>query len=40
MHSKDAIGMTNSVDPDQTALSKEVWSESTRFAQPVCPILN
>ena len=32
MHSKDADGIANSVDPDQTALGA-VWSESTLFAQ-------
>ena len=31
MHPKDADGMANSVDPDQTAPS--VWSGSTLFAQ-------
>ena len=30
---KDADGMANSVDPDQTALSGTVWSGSTLFAQ-------
>ena len=31
MHPKDADGMANSVDLDQTALA--VWSGSTLFAQ-------
>ena len=36
MHLKDADGMENSVDPDQTALSEAVWPGSTLFAQ-TCP---
>ena len=28
-------GVANSVDPDQTAHSGEVWSESTFFAYPI-----
>ena len=31
--SKDADGMANSVDPDQTAPSGAVWSRSTLLAQ-------
>ena len=30
---KDADGMANNVDPDQTATLEAVWSGSTRFAQ-------
>ena len=33
MHPKDADGMANSVDPDQTASSEAVWSWSTLFAE-------
>ena len=33
MHPKDADGMTNSVDFDQTASLGALWSESTLFAQ-------
>ena len=33
MHPKDADGMANSVDPDQTAPLGAVWSESTMFPQ-------
>ena len=33
MHPKDADGMANSVDHDQTASSEAVWSWSTLFAQ-------
>ena len=33
MSSKDAAGMANSVDPDQTAPLGAVWSGSTLFAQ-------
>ena len=33
MHSKDAEGIANSVDPDQTAPLGAVWSGSTLFAQ-------
>ena len=29
--------MADSVDPDQTAPQGAIWSESTLFAQPVCP---
>ena len=32
MHPKDADGMANSVDPDQTASSEAVWSWSALFA--------
>ena len=32
MHPKDADGMVNSVDPDQTAPLGAVWSWSTLFA--------
>ena len=31
MHPKDADGMANSVDPDQTASSEAVWSWSALF---------
>ena len=33
MHSKDAAGIANSVDPDQTAPLGAVWSGSALFAQ-------
>ena len=33
MHPKDADGMANSVDPDQTASSEAVWSWSAQFAE-------
>ena len=33
MHPKDAEGMANSVDPDQTASSEAVWSLSALFAE-------
>ena len=33
MHPKDAAGILNSVDPDQTAPLGAVWSGSTLFAQ-------
>ena len=33
MHPKDAHGMANSVDPDQTASSEAVWSWSALFAE-------
>ena len=33
MHPKDADGMANSVDPDQTASSEPVWSWSALFAE-------
>ena len=33
MHPKDAIGIANSVDPDQTAPLGAVWSGSALFAQ-------
>ena len=33
MHPKDANGMANSVDPDQTASSEAVWSWSALFAE-------
>ena len=33
MHPKDADGMANSVDPDQTASSEAVWSLSALFAE-------
>ena len=33
MHPKDANGMANSIDPDQTASSKAVWSWSALFAE-------
>ena len=33
MSPNDADGMTNSVDPDQTAPLGAVWSESALFAQ-------
>ena len=33
MHPKDADGMANSVDPDQTASSEAVLSWSTLFAE-------
>ena len=33
MHPKDAAGMANRVDPDQTARLGAVWSVSTLFAQ-------
>ena len=34
MHPKDADGMANGVDPDQTASSEAVWSWSALFAEP------
>ena len=34
---KDADGMANSVDPDQTAPLGAVWSGSTLFAQTCLP---
>ena len=33
MHRKDAAGIANSVDPDQTAPLGAVWSGSPLFAQ-------
>ena len=33
MHPKDAEGIENSVDPDQTAPLGAVWSGSALFAQ-------
>ena len=33
MHLKDADGMANSVDPDQTASSEAVWSWSAVFVE-------
>ena len=33
MHPKDASGIANSVDPDQTAPPGAVWSGSALFAQ-------
>ena len=33
MSPKDAVGMANSVDPDQTAPLGAVWSGSALFAQ-------
>ena len=33
MHPKDAKGIANSVDPDQTAPVGAVWSGSALFAQ-------
>ena len=33
MHVKDAVGIANSVDPDQTAPLGAVWSGSALFAQ-------
>ena len=33
MHPKDADGMANSVDPDQTASSEAAWSWSALFAE-------
>ena len=33
MHPKDAEGITNSADPDQTAPLGAVWSGSALFAQ-------
>ena len=33
MHPKDADGMANSVDPEQTASSEAVWSWSALFAE-------
>ena len=33
MHSKDAEGIANSADPDQTAPLEAVWSGSALFAQ-------
>ena len=33
MHHKDAGGLANSVDPDQTAPVGAVWSVSALFAQ-------
>ena len=32
MHTKDAAGIANSVDPDQTAPLGAVWSGSALFA--------
>ena len=37
MHPKDADGMANSVDPDQTASSEAVWSWSALFAVTYLP---
>ena len=39
MHPKDAEGIANSVDPDQTAPLGAVWSGSALFAQ-ACPSEN
>ena len=39
MHPKDADGIVNSEDPDQTAPLGAVWSESALFAQ-TCPSEN
>ena len=39
MHPKDALGIANSVDPDQTARLGAVWSGSALFAQ-ACPSEN
>ena len=33
MHPKDADGMANSADPDQTASEEAVWSWSALFAE-------
>ena len=33
MNPKDANGMANSIDPDQTASSEAVWSWSALFAE-------
>ena len=33
MHPKDADGMANSIDPDQTSSSEAVWSWSALFAE-------
>ena len=33
MHPKDAAGIANSVDPDQTVPLGAVWSRSALFAQ-------
>ena len=33
MHPKDADGIPNNVDPDQTASSEAVWSLSALFAE-------
>ena len=33
MHPKDVAGIANSVDPDQTAPLRAVWSGSALFAQ-------
>ena len=33
MHLKDAVGIANTVDPDQTAPLGAVWSGSAPFAQ-------
>ena len=33
MHPKDAYGIANNVDPDQTAPLGAVWSGSALFAQ-------
>ena len=33
MHPKDAEGIANSIDPDQTAPLGAVWSGSALFAQ-------
>ena len=33
MHPKDAVGTANSVDPDQIAPVRTVWSGSALFAQ-------
>ena len=37
MHPKDADGLANSIDPDQTASSEAVWSWSALFAETICP---
>ena len=37
MHPKDASGMANSVDPDQTAPLGAVWSGSALFVQTYLP---
>ena len=37
MHPKDADGMANSVDPDQTVSSEAVWSWSALFAETYLP---
>ena len=39
MHPKNAEGIANSVDPDQTAPLGAVWSGSALFAQ-TCPSKN